>query len=97
MKAMDCLGNDGSVEEFYLVLLDGRLEYSVRVCRREAFRFSCIYAAIEEFKCTLYFVDKITQHDVLSELKEFFSWQKAELGLNNLIENTSLSFLFLMV
>lgn len=30
--AMDCVGNDGSVEEFYLVLLDGRLEYSVRIC-----------------------------------------------------------------
>ena len=26
---MECFGNEGSLEEFYLVLLDGRLEYSV--------------------------------------------------------------------
>jgi len=50
---MDCVGNDGSVEEFYLVLLDGRKEYSVRFCRFEAFRFSCIHAAVKEFEYTL--------------------------------------------
>ena len=58
MIAMDCVGNDGSVEEFYLVLLDGRLEYSVRFCRCEAFRFSCIHAAFKEFKYKLYLLIK---------------------------------------
>jgi len=34
------------------------------------------------------FGDKIPQRDVLSGFKEFFSWQKGQVGLNNLIRNT---------
>lgn len=56
MIAMDSVRNNGSVEEFYLVLLDRRLDYSVRICRWEYFCLLCILAAVKECKCTLYFV-----------------------------------------
>lgn len=36
------------------------------------------------------FCDNIPQRDVLSGLKELFPWQKGQVGLNNLIQNTSL-------
>lgn len=51
---MDCDGNDGFVEEFYLVFLDGRLEYLVRICCCEDFCFLCIYVVVKEFKCMFY-------------------------------------------
>lgn len=71
---MDCVGNDGSVEEFYLVLLDGRLEHSVRFCRCEAFRFSRIHAAVKEFKCTLYLLIDYPNMTSSVYMGQFFSW-----------------------
>ena len=91
MITMDCIGNDGSVEEFYLVLLDGRLEYSVRICRWVAFRFSCIHAAVKECKFMLYLLMKWPNMTSSVNRRSSFLGRKAEVGLNNLIENTSLS------
>jgi len=39
--AMDSVWNDGAVEEFYLVLLDRRLDYSVRICQICHLSFAC--------------------------------------------------------
>lgn len=41
MIAMDSVWNDGAVEEFYLVLLDRRLDYSVRICQICHLSFAC--------------------------------------------------------
>ena len=71
---MDCVGNDGSVEEFYLVLLDGRLEHSVRACRCEAFRFSCRHAAVKEFKCTIYLLIEYLNMTSSVDMEQLFSW-----------------------
>lgn len=87
---MDSVWNDGSVEEFYLVLLDRRLDYSVRICRWESFCLLCILAAVEECKCTLYLVIKYPSVTSSVDWRSSFSWQKGQVGLNNVIQNTSL-------